>query len=332
MMTNTNTDPTTTTTNCYAAVSEAVNGITDENTGRVWGVGATPDLARADAADFYSGDVIDDLRVEPLNAAQAQAIESGEVHWLVLAEIEDGTEGEPPTAGQLEALRDDPEDPTTTTNRYAAVSSPVNGIANENTDWVWGVGATPELAREDAVSSEQATAAVSTPVDDFYGGFTAYLRVEPITPAQAQAIDGGTIQWSELVALEDGTEGEPPTTYSVADANGRVDVVAESAEAAAESYVRDGSWGPEAVTSWTRVSVHPIDDPDAVTSHLVTVDPEEPPCTEGQHEWVDGPVCGSGGGVRWVSTCAHCGCTRTTDTWATDPTTGEQGLQSVEYT
>ena len=38
-----------------------------------------------------------------------------------------------------------------------------------------------------------------------------------------------------------------------------------------------------------------------------------------------------GGGVVIAEVCVQCGCKRTTDTWAQDRSTGEQGLTSVGY-
>lgn len=75
----------------------------------------------------------------------------------------------------------------------------------------------------------------------------------------------------------------------------------------------------------------------------VECDPEEPDCEDGyEHDWCsphevvgglrDNPgVWGKGGGVVIHEVCRHCGCLRTTDTWAQNPHTGEQGLRSVEY-
>jgi hypothetical protein len=42
-------------------------------------------------------------------------------------------------------------------------------------------------------------------------------------------------------------------------------------------------------------------------------------------------VWGHGGGVVINEACVRCGCGRTTDTWAQDPSTGRQGLESVAY-
>ena len=78
------------------------------------------------------------------------------------------------------------------------------------------------------------------------------------------------------------------------------------------------------------------------TEKRVTIDPPAPECTEDEHDWQspyelvgglrENPgVFGHGGGVIIVEVCPHCGMYRETDTWAQDPTTGEQGLRSIRY-
>ena len=80
---------------------------------------------------------------------------------------------------------------------------------------------------------------------------------------------------------------------------------------------------------------------DVVDSLTIAVDPREPDCdetTNGEHDWRDDGatgfgdvVRGNGGGVICASRCKLCGLRRVTDTWATRPDTGEQGLTSVRY-
>lgn len=76
--------------------------------------------------------------------------------------------------------------------------------------------------------------------------------------------------------------------------------------------------------------------------HRRTLEPAEPECTDGEHDWQspyeivggckENPgVWGHGGGVRIHECCMKCGCERVTDTWAQDMNTGEQGLESVSY-
>ena len=78
-------------------------------------------------------------------------------------------------------------------------------------------------------------------------------------------------------------------------------------------------------------------------SVTVAFQPDEPECMRGEdHDWQsphdvvggieDNPgVWGSGGGIVSREVCSHCGRYRVTDTWATNPSTGEQGLTSVAY-
>jgi hypothetical protein len=78
-------------------------------------------------------------------------------------------------------------------------------------------------------------------------------------------------------------------------------------------------------------------------SETVTLEAPEPDCEIGEtHNW-QSPHClvggleenpgvhGHGGGVVITEVCLHCGCKRVRDTWAQNPTNGQQGLESVEY-
>lgn len=119
---------------------------------------------------------------------------------------------------------------------------------------------------------------------------------------------------------------------------------------AAEEYVSDGDWGECESTHWVTVYTWPryrvddveVDDLDDRESHTVAIEPEEPSCSESEHDWqsphdlVGGceqnpGVYGHGGGVYINEVCMHCGCGRTTDTWAQNRENGEQGLTSVSY-
>lgn len=130
---------------------------------------------------------------------------------------------------------------------------------------------------------------------------------------------------------------------------------AKTGEAAAQQYVSDGDWGEVESTCWIKVWAWRVgyaldEDGDPVTlridrdCHTVTLDPEEPDCTDDHagHNWrsphsvlggiKENPgVWGNGGGVIIREVCAHCGVYRETDTWAQDRETGEQGLRSVQY-
>jgi hypothetical protein len=105
-------------------------------------------------------------------------------------------------------------------------------------------------------------------------------------------------------------------------------------------------------TIWVRVYVARETDPgyesgrgsDDEETLTVTLEPPEPPCGDdgGDHDWQsphaivggikENPgVQGHGGGVLIHEACMRCGCARHTDTWAQNPSTGEQGLRSVAY-
>jgi hypothetical protein len=67
---------------------------------------------------------------------------------------------------------------------------------------------------------------------------------------------------------------------------------------------------------------------------VIQIEPEVPACADdGDHDF-DSPndfVRGHGGGVIISTVCAHCGITRTIDTWATDSYDGTQGHRYTSY-
>lgn len=133
--------------------------------------------------------------------------------------------------------------------------------------------------------------------------------------------------------------------YLCDDGNAEVKIDADTPTEAAEAYVRGGDYGEG--PSWVIVYVQEIDETtreeiDDRYRVRVTVEADEPSCTESEHDWQspyeilgglrENPgVIGHGGGVIIEEVCMHCGCARTTDTWAQDRATGEQGLESVSY-
>ncbi len=134
------------------------------------------------------------------------------------------------------------------------------------------------------------------------------------------------------------------TIYHCNDGNALLEIKADSPKAAAQEYVDGGDWGDEPRTSWVNVHVHdPSDEDDDGESYKIQIDPPEPPCEKGQeHVWCsphsvlggleENPgVRGHGGGVIIRTVCRHCAAYQIVDSWAQDPTTGEQGLESVEY-
>lgn len=114
----------------------------------------------------------------------------------------------------------------------------------------------------------------------------------------------------------------------------------------AEALLLDGDWDASGGTIWPQALVVQLDDDgDEVDRQWVrvTVDPDEPPCEDADgHDWQsphevvgglkENPgVTGHGGGVVITEVCSRCGVYRERDTWASDPSTGEEGLDWVSY-
>lgn len=126
-------------------------------------------------------------------------------------------------------------------------------------------------------------------------------------------------------------------------AGGEQDVESESIdEALAEAieWAEGGEWDTSGGTIWVDVSVESEDGDEL--RETVAIHPAEPDCDGSGHDWqspheiVGGiesnpGVWGHGGGVVVHECCVRCGCRRTTDTCATRPDTGEQGLTSISY-
>jgi len=128
--------------------------------------------------------------------------------------------------------------------------------------------------------------------------------------------------------------------FFVNDGSAGIYVDAASPREAAEEYVRTSEWPESSATSWVRVRVsHRVPSRRGITEiddgvYFVPIDPKEPPCTEGPldpHEWDLRSEVGHGAGLIVTEVCTRCGVRRVTDTWATDPETGRQGLRSVRY-
>jgi hypothetical protein len=132
------------------------------------------------------------------------------------------------------------------------------------------------------------------------------------------------------------------------DGNAEIEYEDMTRAEATQDYVDGGEWGEGG--GWVDVSTYRYGfDADGDwgkcdrESHTIELEQEIPPCEDGQeHDWqspleivggiAENPgVWGHGGGVIAVECCMHCGCKRTTDTWAQNPATGEQGLTSVSY-
>jgi len=138
--------------------------------------------------------------------------------------------------------------------------------------------------------------------------------------------------------------------YKLWDDGGDKIILADSfgdARAQAQEWVDDCDWDTSGGTTWVTVHVGELDDNGTVTDMQervkVTIEPDEPSCVADEiHDWqapwelvqgmVENPgVFGHGGGVVIKEVCMQCGCGKTTDTWAQDPSTGEQGLIKISY-
>ncbi len=115
--------------------------------------------------------------------------------------------------------------------------------------------------------------------------------------------------------------------------DGVADIQAPTRADAAVEYVEGGDYSGEFDrTLWIHVLVA-----DALgDERLVKVrwDPPAPRCrpsASADHDWVEGAVRGSGGGISWVDECAVCALVRETTTWGTDPQDGEQGIAMIRY-
>ena len=145
--------------------------------------------------------------------------------------------------------------------------------------------------------------------------------------------------------------GDPhPYSRSIDGGQGGYEIVrAESMPEAIDDAVDwawDGCWDTEAGTIWVEVEDLLSERRgyyDISENRKIQIDPEEPDCIESEgHDWQspmdlvggckEAPgVYGHGGGVTVTEVCVRCGCGRHTDTWAQDPSDGEQGLESVRY-
>lgn len=136
------------------------------------------------------------------------------------------------------------------------------------------------------------------------------------------------------------------TTYEVRDGyeSEEFDAADDNAAIAfADAWLEDGDW-PRDETQYLTASVYRMPENECVGEATLTLQPLPPACAGGHdHDWCsphrvvgglrENPgVFGSGGGVKVVEVCRHCGRRQHTDTWATNPNTGEQGVERVWYT
>jgi hypothetical protein len=151
-------------------------------------------------------------------------------------------------------------------------------------------------------------------------------------------VDGALAELRE--ALRDSAEERE---YTIRADGGEDTITASSLADAlqqAKEWAREGL-DADLTTVWSTVYV---DGEDGTSDQVsVSLDPTEPDCADGHsHDWqsplslvggiAENPgVQGHGAGVIMREVCSACGTYRTTDTYAQNPETGEQGLTSVSY-
>lgn len=119
---------------------------------------------------------------------------------------------------------------------------------------------------------------------------------------------------------------------------------------AAQLFVDSGDYDVTSTTCWVTIATYRkgVDADGRIEQvereeQTITIEPELPDCIDSEsHQWEspysilgglkDNPgVFGNGGGVICNEVCMLCGCKKTTDTWAQNPSNGERGLTSVSY-
>lgn len=138
--------------------------------------------------------------------------------------------------------------------------------------------------------------------------------------------------------------GEPKTYELHEDCGGDESITAASLDEAMErwrTWASEGDYGEQRATIW----IHGAVDDESGEFHPMSleIDPAEPACEDDEEHDCHSDISvvggldenpgvqGHGGGVVITEHCAHCGLYRVRDTWAQDPETGEQGLESVRY-
>lgn len=117
--------------------------------------------------------------------------------------------------------------------------------------------------------------------------------------------------------------------YRCDDGTGSVEINEMNAIRAAIGYVEGGDYESRDRTYWVLVKVSTDDDQWTIR---VAIAPSEPPCKHGyKHRWDNRGVRGNGGGAVSTDECPWCGARRITDTWASDPNDGEQGLEQIWF-
>ena len=137
---------------------------------------------------------------------------------------------------------------------------------------------------------------------------------------------------------------EQKQRYTLRDCESGVELEIE-AESLADAHRQANAWQVDAYpnverTIWVDTQIRV--EGETVSTAVTQIDPPEPKCSGGEHEWTDDialvggikenpGVWGHGAGVLMFDACKRCGCQRTIDTWAQRPDTGQEGFSSVSY-
>lgn len=135
-------------------------------------------------------------------------------------------------------------------------------------------------------------------------------------------------------------------TYLLRDDGGSEETIqAKSLDEAcerAEEWTREGDWDTSNGTVFVTVYIEGVTRDESLHATF-SIDPPEPRCLDKtNHDWqsphevvgglTENPgVWSHGGGIVSTEVCAHCARYRKYDTWAQNPSTGEQGLESTTY-
>lgn len=197
---------------------------------------------------------------------------------------------------------------------------------------------------------------------------TSYLEAESVIPAEINRLTL-LAESFDTVRSRCKLKGNPHKTIEVSsddssvladlacwyadDGSGTFAFEVETAQEAANLYCEYGDYNDFETTQWFDVRVwrrgFVLDEDNdvielEVDSETITVEvhPPEPDCEQDDHDWQrphsvvggveENPgVWGSGGGVKITEVCRHCGHYKTTNTYATNPANGKQGLTSIAY-
>jgi hypothetical protein len=118
----------------------------------------------------------------------------------------------------------------------------------------------------------------------------------------------------------------------------------EEARKIAIKWTKDGDYNEVESTLFLQTYLSWIDEDGDECEETINVnlDPNPPRCESDQEhdwqslEWLGGlkenpGVWGNGGGVIIKEACLNCGCEKTTNTWAQNPSNGQQGLTSISF-